>query len=403
MNIARIVPSAAPLPSLAEAATLPAADLTTSGAAERARQAQAQAQARRDRASEARELATPMLRPTTAGLGAEAFEEITFQASEREEAEVHDELHDRHVRDAELIHGTLPVEKVMAVLRMMEGQYGFQTLRNQARIFARDFQTDPHGALERLKTLHHQPSARFALLRMAEDLLQRAQHQPETAATVQALRQLEHQDAEQIRHLIRVYEATHSDGDGKASAPDSPAIQLLASPLSTRMLMDAVGSPEGLKALAQQVHRLPKEGHFDQPAAFVGLSVSLAHMLSVIRTMDEHVTHLGEAVSLPKTEQGKLMRQVMDMCRTAAPKPKLEKLRTDVLKQVGAHQSLRFDHELLKQVSHYPESVWINIEAKSSVQQWLREAQGLHYRREGVLGITGQWNQDALRIVAPAA
>lgn len=144
------------------------------------------------------------------------------------------------------------------------------------------------------------------------------------------------------------------------------------------------------------MNRLPQEGHFDSPATFVGLSVALSHMLSVLRTMDDHATQLGKDLGLPATEQPKVLRQLMDMCRTAAPKPKLEKLRSDVLKQVGPQHNVQFDQSMLRQVSRYPESVWIHIEAKTAVQTWLREAQALHFRREGVLGPTGQLNRDAL-------
>lgn len=398
MAISPTAPMGAGLPLSPDLSRLADAEVSAFRVADQARQAQKRQQA----AYAAPE--TPSLRPASAGLGAEAFEEITFQASEREEAELHDELHDRHVRDAELIQGSLPVEKVVAVMRLMEGNTGFQLLRTQARIFARDFEADPHGALERLKLSSHRPAERFALLRMAEALIENTrEQQPEAAATLKALRQLEHQDADQIRHLIKVYEATQVEQDSPASAPSSPLLQLLSSPLSPRVLMDAVGSTEGLKALSRQVHRLRQEGHFESPATFVGLSVALAHMLAVVRTMDDHATRLGTEIGLPSAEQPKLLRQLMDLCRTAAPKPKLEKLRGDLLKQVGTQRSSQFDQALLKQVSQYPESVWIHIDAKTAVQTWLREAQGLHYRRQGVLGPAGQLNRSALPSAAPAA
>ncbi len=373
-------------------------DVNRSKAADSARQAQQ----RRAAEAAARAAEPQRMRPPSAGLGVEAFEEITFQASEREEAELHETLHDEHVQQAELISRTLPVEKVVAVMRLMEGQSGYQLLRTQARIFARDFETDPHGALERLKLGSQRPAERLAVLRLAEDMIEKSREQPETAATLQALRELEHQDADQIRHLIKVYEATRSEHDSPVAAPNSSLVQLLASPLSTRVLLEAVGSPEGLKTLSKQVNRLPQEGHFDSPATFVGLSVALSHMLSVLRTMDDHATQLGKDIGLAPTEQPKVLRQLMDMCRTAAPKPKLEKLRADLLKQVGPQLNVQFDQSMLKQVSRYPESVWIHIEAKTAVQSWLREAQALHFRREGVLGPTGHLNRNNLVGMAPA-
>ncbi|MBB3194447.1 hypothetical protein [Roseateles terrae] len=397
MALSPTLPAGLGMPLSHEAPRLPDADVSRAKAAEMARQAQQR------RAAAAASLAQPLqMRPPSAGLGVEAFEEITFQASEREEAELHETLHDEHVRDAELVSRTLPVEKVVAVMRMMEGQYGYQLLRTQARIFARDFETDPHGALERLKLAPHRPEARLAVMRLAEDLIEKTRQEPEAVATVQALRQLEQQDADQIRHLIKVYDATRSEHEAAVATPNSSLIQLLASPMSTRVLLEAVGSPEGLKTLSRQLNRLPQEGHFDSPATFVGLSVALSHMLSVIRTMDDHATQLGKDIGLAETEQPKVLRQLMDLCRTAAPKPKLEKMRSDLLKQVGPQQSVQFDQSMLKQVSQYPESVWIHIEAKTAVQSWLRDAQGLHFRRQGVLGPTGQLNRDVLGISASA-
>lgn len=364
-----------------------------------------QERARRERAQQQQqqEPAHPLLRPPSAGLGVEAFEEITFQASEREEAEVHDELHDHHVREAHAVRGTIPVEKVMAVMRLMEGHRGYQMLRMQARLFAGDFMTDREGALERLKPASMRPEVRLSVMRMAEDLLEQVQDKPEAAEALASLRQLEDKDANQIHHLVKVFDATQPKGEGKASAPDSLALQLLASPMSTRVLLDAVGSPEGLDALRQQIQRLPAEGRFQDAGTFVGMSVGLAHMMAVLRTMGEHAAHLGGELRLPPVEQGKLLRGLLDMCRTAAPRPKLEKLRGDTLRVAGADKSLRFDLELMKQVSQYPESVWVNIDAKSAVQTWLREAQGLHYRREGALDMTGHLDRNALRPVAPTA
>lgn len=391
MALSPTLPVGVGMPVSHDLPRLPDVDVNRAKAAELARQAQQR------RAAAAASMAEPLqMRPASAGLGVEAFEEITFQASEREEAELHETLHDEHVRDAELVSRTLPVEKVIAVMRIMEGEAGYQLMRTQARIFARDFETDPHGALERLKLGPHRPEERLAVMRLAEDLIEKTRQKPEAAATVQALRELEHQDADQIRHLIKVYDATRSEHEGAVTTPNSSLIQLLASPMSTRVLLEAVGSPEGLKALSKQVNRLPQEGHFDSPATFVGLSVALSHMLSVLRTMDDHATQLGKDLGLPATEQPKVLRQLMDMCRTAAPKPKLEKLRSDVLKQVGPQHNVQFDQSMLRQVSRYPESVWIHIEAKTAVQTWLREAQALHFRREGVLGPTGQLNRDAL-------
>lgn len=399
MAISPTAPTGASLPLSSDLHRFTDADVSPFQVAEQARQAH-----KRQQAAYQQPLDTPLLRSPSAGLGAEAFEEITFQASEREEAELHDELHDRHVQDAELIRGALPVEKVVAVMRLMEGQQGYQLLRTQARIFARDFEADPHGALERLKLLSHRPEERFALLSMAESLIEKTRGQrPGADATLQALRQLEHQDAQQIRHLIKVYEATQRKQDTPVSAPSSPLLQLLSSPLSPRMLIDAVGSSEGLKALSRQVHGLPQEGHFESPAAFVGLSVALAQMMAVLRTMDDHAAGLGQAIGLPAGEQPKLLRQLMDLCRTAAPRPKLEKLRTDLLKMVGPQRSSQLDQALLKQVSQYPEPVWISTDAKTAIQTCLREAQGLHYRRQGVLGPAGQLNRAALPNAAPAA
>lgn len=380
------------LPLQSDALRLTDAEVSAFQIAEQARQAQ-----KRQQAAYQPLLDSPPLRSASAGLGAEAFEEITFQASEREEAELHDELHDRHVREAELIRGALPVEKVVAVMRLMEGSQGYQLLRTQARIFAKDFEVDPHGALERLKLLPQRPDERFALLRMAETFIEiTSKHKPEAAATLQALRQLEHQDVDQIRHLIKVYEATQTQQDTPVSAVASPLLQLLSSPLSHRMVLDAVGSGEGLKALSRQVRGLPQEGHFESPATFVGLSVSLAQLMAVLRTMDDHATQLVKEVGLPAAEQPKLLRQLMDLCRTAAPKPKLEKLRTDLLKLVDAQRASQLDQALLKQVSQYPEAVWIHTDAKTAVQNSLRESQGLHYRRQGVLGPAGQLNRGAL-------
>ncbi|SEK51623.1 hypothetical protein SAMN05216359_10250 [Roseateles sp. YR242] len=344
-----------------------------------------------------------LTRSPTAGLGLEAFEEITFQSSEREEAEVHDELHDHHVREAEKVQRALPVEKVMAVMRLMAGHEGYQILNTRARMFARDFLTDREGALERLKPQSLRPEERILVLGLAEGLLSQSQTSPETAATVQALRSLEAPDPAQVSHLIKIYESASKTGEGTVTGTDSTLLQYLSSPLSARMLMDAIGTPEGLKALSDQVQRLPGEGRFEQAGAFVGLSVSLAHLMAVIRTMDGHVATLAGALQLPPAENGKLLRLLMDMCRTAAPRPKLEKLRSDVLKQIGPAQSLRFDLELMKQVGQYPESVWISIDAKTAVQGWLREAQGLHYRREGVFSVNGKLQRDAITTVAPAA
>lgn len=224
MALSPTLPVGVGMPVSHDLPRLPDVDVNRAKAAELARQAQQR------RAAAAASMAEPLqMRPASAGLGVEAFEEITFQASEREEAELHETLHDEHVRDAELVSRTLPVEKVIAVMRIMEGEAGYQLMRTQARIFARDFETDPHGALERLKLGPHRPEERLAVMRLAEDLIEKTRQKPEAAATVQALRELEHQDADQIRHLIKVYDATRSEHEGAVTTPNSSLIQLLAS------------------------------------------------------------------------------------------------------------------------------------------------------------------------------
>lgn len=350
--------------------------------------AQAQGQARLDW----------LQKPGLPGLTSEAFEEITFQASENEEAEMHDEALTRETHRRDQVGSTVPVEQVQEVMRLLEGHQGYMTLRHQARRFAQMWQRDPQAAMDLLSPASYPPAQRYAVIRMAADLIEKTDSLRESnrLPLLDQFQTLDQPDDPQLRKLFAVLEATHrTNNPSEGPSPTertSSLMQLLAGRPTVRVLMDASPSLDGVSAINEQARSAAKAGRFTSAAAEVGMLVGMSRLVGLVRTMGAHGEALAATARTPGSANPptvlKVTRALFDACGAAAPAPMMEKLFTGAL-QVSRQNRSEVEGHLLGQIPKYPDLVWLNQDTKGTMQKLLRDSLGMELRRQGVIGIAG--------------
>lgn len=99
-------------------------------------------------------------------------EELTFQFSEVTEAK-ETALEDRLERQkqAKEKFGTMKVEQIQTIMKLMEGREGYDILRGQARTFSALYQDNPEAAIQQLDLSSMSAEKKYALLNMALETL----------------------------------------------------------------------------------------------------------------------------------------------------------------------------------------------------------------------------------------
>ncbi|UXH79523.1 hypothetical protein [Roseateles amylovorans] len=362
----------------------------------------------------------PELRPDwlrqagSLGLKSDSFEEITFQSSESEEAKLHDDELDRGVEGRQRLEASVPVEQVRQVMRLMESNDGYMHLRSQARRFAELWARDPQAALDHLAPSAYPPAQRYAVIRMAAELMEKTEgiREPQKLALVEQFQAIEQSEDPALRRLFAAMEAAApkaaSPSAGSPTDRTSSLMQLLSSRPTARVLLDSAPSLEGIAAFNEQARQAPESGRFNSPSAEVGMLVGMARLVGLVRTMGEHGASLMTQARTPGAANPatvlKVTRALFDVCGSAAPAPLMEKLFSGSL-QVTRLTRPEVEGHLLSQIPKFPEAVWLNLDTKSTMQKVLRDSLGMEYRRQGLIGPTGtpdRTESQRARLLRPA-
>ncbi|MET0209023.1 MAG: hypothetical protein ABW220_08260 [Burkholderiaceae bacterium] len=345
------------------------------------------------------------------GLQPEAFEELTFQASQRVEDETHDDNIDREVERAQELKDAQVIVRVSEVLRMMTDPEGYRHLAQRATEFARMWANDQQGALDLLEPENFPPSQLKALTLTAAHVLSSLDATMDDSVKVDAMALLDRLKAVSQSDDATL-QALLKRGDSSLSIrPDSPQsakgaltksasalLLLMQSQPSARAVLDAVPSGQ-LDVLSAQLQDVQRQGRFiHEPTRGVGMMVALSKWIAVVMTMNE----FGQTLKMRIGGKGEVpvdptvTRLLLDMCSAFSPAPNLERLRSTLTKGASPRARYAFDVEMFRQICNYPPVVWARPEGKEDLRIALRKAMTGSFTPSDVLAA-----QASQRLVAP--
>jgi len=265
---------------------------------------------------------------------ANAAEEVTFQFSEIVEAREHaletrlDSQVGEHVAQA------LNVEQIQAIVRLMEGREGYEFLRTQARAFAQAFQRNPEQAIAMLHLESMTPDRRYALIRMAQQVLE---SQGTSEETRQSLRRLQDAPVPGVSALWRTQTLVKAVSEGSQQAQPylEPYYSLMGTQPSARTVFDTaveLGGPQGLITALDRMQRTWGRHLPVREMEQLGGLWIVHRLVQVVRTMHHEtqalLDHFGVLEGHQHAQFNRHVRSLLDLTQSSLPANLIDKLVT---------------------------------------------------------------------------
>ncbi|MBV6322447.1 hypothetical protein [Duganella violaceipulchra] len=312
-----------------------------------------------------------------------AAEELTFQFSELVEARdrtleerfsAGDELHEE---------SQISIHQVRAVLRLMEGRDGYDRLRGQARVFAQAFREGEAGVMELLSPKFFAPHERYALLRLAADVLD--QDSAASGRLADDARALVDRHHDQMGGLFATLPALKQARAVTAGQPGEAAkqfLQLLAATPTVRSVLDVLAETAGEDGAGPVLNTMQQTlggqiGLLEQ----IGVFVTVSRLVGAVRTMLAYGGELAAYPAAPAVGSNCAMsfkhtRALIDIANSSVPGGLLDKLAVTVLGRSAPAARWRLFSVLHRQARRWPNEVWASLDARALVlQQLVRKQQ----------------------------
>jgi hypothetical protein len=257
-------------------------------------------------------------------------EELTFQFSEATEAkETALEARLAREKQAKEKSNTIKVDEVQALMKLMEGEIGYEILRGQARVFAALYQQDPETAIKQLNLDNMPAEKKYALLSMALGTLGTTKNRSDTQASLIKHIQQQNNPFQEIHQLQIATRVAKKE----VSTPDQndKLTQLISMPPSIKAIWDLINEKSAGSLIdALQKTRLEWRESNISIIENVGAFILLHKIMTLIQTMSADTEKILTRIGVQEIQKTDLLQKytklLIDLAQSSMPSTLIERI-----------------------------------------------------------------------------
>jgi hypothetical protein len=257
-------------------------------------------------------------------------EELTFQFSEAAEAK-ETALEERLAREHRVKEKsfTIKVKEIQAIMKLMEGETGYEVLRGQARVFAALYQLDPETAIKQLNLDSMSAEKKYALLSMALGTLGKTGDHTDTQASLDKHIQQQNNpfqeiDQLQIATLLAKRSASTSEQSDKLT-------QAIIMPPSIKSIWDIINEESAGSLIdAMQKTRLEWGKSNISIIENIGAFILVHKIMTIIQSMSTDTERILARIGVQEIRKTDLLQKhtklLIDLAQSNMPSTLIEKI-----------------------------------------------------------------------------
>ena len=358
---------------------------------------------------------SPELQPTKidGAWNSNATEELSMQFSEIMESQ--QQTLDERIEKSVLPSDEEPtIKEIEAVMKLLEGQQGFQAIRNRAHEFAKSYFENPEQAKEMLLMSTLSPEQKYAALRLALEGMQPTNATTSVDSLDASLVALgSKHDAEAFTQTLNSIRNTHLIETNNDSKLREEYFQLLASLPSIKSIWGLATDRVAVDDLMSTLSQMQRLGNELIPAStleLIGKTFMINRLVQAIRTLMMHAKYLLNQMDPLETPTPNLVQQLtshlIDLAHSTVSSSLIEKmtsavtsqphhcirrktLRTCICTDKSKFACLNSDVKpyiysmLYRTVHRWPEEFWGSQEIRKGVMDQLVRKQGIKQMPQG--------------------